>query len=159
MKKRKEAFHFGLTSTFIGLYEKHKNKYLDKLLMFVTNLGRATITFLWCFHNSVATSCSSPLGNHFWNCFILKTFKFRLWNYTFKFIHAATAKILHTMGTSKIKLYSSDKWNKITFRVTLFNIVLLILYNFSYRKAKEGRVLLFLIQVIIKSNEFISTVI
>lgn len=106
-----------VTSTFVRLCDKHKNKYP----VFFTNLRGTTVTlFIW-FQNSIAANWLSSLWKHFWNCLILKTFQFRLWSCMFKFIYAATAKKLYAMGTSEIKLYFLVKRNKISIKVTLFD--------------------------------------
>lgn len=120
-----------------------------QISVFSTNLHGTTVTLFRWLQNSIAANGLSSLGNHFWNCSILKTFKFRLWSCMFKFIYAATAKKLYAMGTSKIKLYFLVKRNEITIKVTLFNNMLWIIY-FFIRDSQEMESALFLIQLVIK---------
>ena len=131
-----------------------------QISVFFTNLPGTTVTLFRWFQNSIAANWWSSLWKHFWNCLILKTFQFRLWSHMFKFIYAATAKILYAMGTSEIKLYFLVKRNKISIKVTLFDNLLWIIYFFTYRIAKKSAWLLpsgykvesalFLIQLVIK---------
>lgn len=112
--------------------------------VFFTNLLGPTVTLLRWFQNPIAANWSSSLWNHFWNCLVLKTFKFRLWSCMFKFIYAATAKKLYAVGRSKIKLYFLVKMNTISIKGTLFNNMLWIIYSQEMESA------LFLIQLVIK---------
>ena len=98
--------------------------------VFFTNLHGATVTLFRWLQNPIAADGLSSLWNHFGNCSILKTFKFRLRSCMFKFLCAATAEKLYAMGTSKIKLYLLVKRNEISIKITLFNNMLWIIYFF-----------------------------